>query len=567
MSGIPRVLSIAGTDPTGGAGIQADLKAIAASGGYGMAVVTSLVAQNTQGVRAIHLPPTSFLRDQLDAVSDDVTIDAVKIGMLATEDVVAEVAAWLRRTRPPIVVLDPVMVATSGDRLLDQPAEAAVRDLLGEVDIVTPNLPELAVLAERPVALTWPEAISQARLVSVRHGVIVLVKGGHLGGHDSPDALVDSAARLSGGRDLVEFAQERVPTRNTHGTGCSLSSALATRQARLGDWVAALDAAKEWLTDSLRHADELDVGKGNGPIHHFAALWRARDASASAATTVAAASPAITPATAAAAVDETAAADPVVGAPAGHPVGDEAGHPVGDRAAHTDGWWAGIDRLRSEIDDLPFIRGLADGSLAAGAFSAYLVQDAFYLRDYSRALARASQLAPTVDEQAFWASSAHGCLVEELELHRTWLDGRASDAAPSTVTTAYLDHLLAAAVGGTYPVLVAALLPCFWIYQSVGERLAAANHSEHPYRTWLDCYAQTEFQVATREAIGIVERAASGAAAPERAQMWRSFRISAAHELAFFDQTSCTRPVVVEPAESTGTGSTVGAGAWRPTRS
>ncbi|TFC05389.1 bifunctional hydroxymethylpyrimidine kinase/phosphomethylpyrimidine kinase [Cryobacterium mannosilyticum] len=520
MSGIPRVLSIAGTDPTGGAGIQADLKAIAANGGYGMAVITSLVAQNTQGVRSIHLPPTSFLREQLDAVSDDVTIDAVKIGMLATDDVVAEVAAWLRRIRPPIVVLDPVMVATSGDRLLDERAEAAVRDLLAEVDIVTPNLPELAVLAACPVALTWPEAIRQARAVSARHDVIVLAKGGHLGGQGSPDALVDAAAGLSGGHDLVEFVQERVPTTNTHGTGCSLSSALATRQARLGDWVAALASAKEWLTDSLRHADELDVGHGNGPIHHFAALWSAGDAAAAA--SVAASSVATV------SFAEVSVADAVT------PVAALGA----DMAAHTEEWWAGIDHLRTEIDDLAFIRGLADGSLADDAFSAYIAQDALYLRDYSRALARASQLAPTVAEQAFWASSAHGCLVEELELHRTWLDGRATDAAPSAVTTAYLNHLLAAAQGGSYPVLVAALLPCFWIYQDVGERLAAANHAEHPYRTWLDCYAQPDFQAVTLGAIAIVERAAQGATAPERAEMRRSFHASAEHELAFFDQTT-----------------------------
>lgn len=207
-------------------------------------------------------------------------------------------------------------------------------------------------------------------------------------------------------------------------------------------------------------------------------------------------------------------------------------------AAHTEEWWAGIDHLRTEIDDLAFIRGLADGSLADDAFSAYLAQDALYLRDYSRALARASQLAPTVAEQAFWASSAHGCLVEELELHRTWLDGRATDAAPSAVTTAYLNHLLAAAQGGSYPVLVAALLPCFWIYQDVGERLAAANHAEHPYRAWLDCYAQPDFQAVTLGAIAIVERAAQGATAPERAEMRRSFHASAEHELAFFDQTT-----------------------------
>ena len=145
---IPRVLSIAGTDPTGGAGIQADLKSIAANGGYGMAVVTALVAQNTMGVRSVHLPPASFLIEQLDAVSDDVEIDAVKIGMLANAEIIDTVRGWLGRVRPPLVVLDPVMVATSGDRLLDVEAEVAMRSLLSQVDLVTPNIPELAVLAE-----------------------------------------------------------------------------------------------------------------------------------------------------------------------------------------------------------------------------------------------------------------------------------------------------------------------------------------------------------------------------------------------------------------------------------
>ncbi|MBT2475178.1 thiamine phosphate synthase, partial [Microbacterium sp. ISL-103] len=148
-SGTPRVLSIAGSDPSGGAGIQADLKSIAANGGYGMAVLTALTAQNTVGVRGIHVPPAAFLREQLDALSDDVVIDAVKIGMLASADVIRTVIDWIDGVRPPVVVLDPVMVATSGDRLLDQDAESALRDLLGRAHVVTPNPAELSVLAGR----------------------------------------------------------------------------------------------------------------------------------------------------------------------------------------------------------------------------------------------------------------------------------------------------------------------------------------------------------------------------------------------------------------------------------
>ncbi len=275
---IPRVLSIAGTDPTGGAGIQADLKSIAALGGYAMAVVTSLVAQNTRGVRSVHTPPAQFLAEQLDAVSDDVTIDAVKIGMLGDTATIAVVQEWLARVRPPLVVLDPVMVTTSGDRLLAADAETALRELISAVGLVTPNLPELAVLVDEPVAADWPTAIEQGKKLSMNCGTRVLVKGGHLAAESSPDALVDATGQLNGTDwDVVEFVSLRVNTRNTHGTGCSLSSAVATVMARTGNWTVAVSQAKDWLQDALTHADELQVGQGNGPINHFHQLWTAAD--------------------------------------------------------------------------------------------------------------------------------------------------------------------------------------------------------------------------------------------------------------------------------------------------
>lgn len=267
------MLSIAGTDPTGGAGIQADLKSIAALRGYGMAVVTALVAQNTLGVREVHTPPPTFLRAQLDAVSDDVRIDAVKIGMLGGPEIVAVVADWLGRARPPVVVLDPVLVATSGDRLLPPDAEAALRELLPSADLLTPNLAELAALIDAPPAQSWPQAVDQARVLSDRTGSVVLAKGGHLGGTGCPDALVDTRGSLPA--EVVEVPGERIDTRHTHGTGCSLSSALATSRARGRDWPTALRECKAWLLDSLRHADTLHVGHGSGPLHHFHALWAA----------------------------------------------------------------------------------------------------------------------------------------------------------------------------------------------------------------------------------------------------------------------------------------------------
>ncbi|HRL80819.1 MAG TPA: bifunctional hydroxymethylpyrimidine kinase/phosphomethylpyrimidine kinase, partial [Propioniciclava sp.] len=175
---VPRVLSIAGTDPTGGAGTAADLKSITAAGGYGMAVVTSLVAQNTRGVRDVHLPPTAFLTEQLDAVSDDVDLHAVKTGMLATADIIAAVATWLEAHPPAVLVVDPVMVATSGDRLLDADAEAAMRDFCRRASVITPNTDELAVLTQSTPATTQDEAIAQARGWAQETGTAVVVKTG-----------------------------------------------------------------------------------------------------------------------------------------------------------------------------------------------------------------------------------------------------------------------------------------------------------------------------------------------------------------------------------------------------
>jgi hydroxymethylpyrimidine/phosphomethylpyrimidine kinase len=490
---IPRVLSIAGTDPTGGAGIQADLKSIAANGGYGMAVVTALVAQNTHGVRSVHVPPVGFLRDQLLAVSDDVQIDAVKIGMLADVDVTRAVAAWLTRVAPPIVVLDPVMIATSGDRLLSTDAEEALRDLLRHVHVVTPNIPELAVLAGCAVAGSWAEVLDQARQVAVTHGVIVLAKGGHLAGDAVPDALVDA-------HTVREFAGTRIDTPNTHGTGCSFSSAVATRvaarvAARPGatgptreDWGDAVGEAKAWLTESIARSDDLDVGTGHGPIQHFAGLWQRGGL-----------------------------------------------HTRPTPAAVAAAWWDDIRDIRRDTDELAFVRALGDGSLNREAFLWYLAQDALYLRDYSRMLAVASRLAPSTAEQAFWAASAHGAIAAELELHTGWIAEEALAAVqPSATTTAYLNHLVNAGASGDYGVLVAALLPCFWMYQDVGTRLHPLAHAAHPYRSWLDTYADEAFAASTARAIEIVTAVASAADDPARHRMAAAFRASAEHERAFF---------------------------------
>ncbi|UJP10668.1 bifunctional hydroxymethylpyrimidine kinase/phosphomethylpyrimidine kinase [Microbacterium sp. KUDC0406] len=489
----PRVLSIAGSDPSGGAGVQADLKAIAANGGYGMAAITALTAQNTQGVRSVHVPPAEFLREQLDALADDIDIDAVKIGMLADAENIRTVEGWLDAVRPETVVLDPVMVATSGDRLLDAAAEDALRALLPLADVVTPNLPELAVLAEELPAVGWVEAQEQARRLSERHGVLVLVKGGHLDSADAPDALV--------GPDgvLAAFTDPRIVTESTHGTGCSLSSALAVRRARGADWATAVTEARAWLRESIAAGAGLDVGRGHGPVSHFEGLWRRGGLDT---------------------------------APTARQIAAE--------------WWQRIAGIRHGIDGLPFIRALADGTLPRDAFLFYLAQDALYLREYARVLAAASGLAPTPEEQAFWAQGAQGAIAGELELHASWLnpgDGVAeimfaSEAGP--VTTAYLDHLRATAFGGDYAELIAAVLPCYWLYADLGQRLGAGDLGAyaldpgHPYASWLTTYADPAFADANRRAIAIVTAAAADVGPEKRARMYSAFERAAQLELDFF---------------------------------
>ncbi|MHA7986586.1 bifunctional hydroxymethylpyrimidine kinase/phosphomethylpyrimidine kinase [Rathayibacter sp. CAU 1779] len=488
---IPRVLVIAGSDSSGGAGIQADLKSIAACGGYAMTAITAITAQNTRGVTRVHPVPAEMLRAQLDAIADDIRVDAVKIGMLGSSELIATVSEWLVEHRPPLVVVDPVMVATSGDRLLDPNAESALRRLCAVADLVTPNLPELAMLADEPPAENWDAALAQAVRFSTQTSAAVVVKGGHLEGEECPDALVDAASPTR----VIEVPGERITTSSTHGTGCSLSSALAVLIPLRSDRARALREAKTWLAKAIQGGPALGVGQGHGPVDHFAAVR------------------ALLPGADREAEGARDTLDPTV------------------IAAQ---WWEDITDVRDAIDELPFVRRLADGTLSEDVFRHYLRQDALYLRHYSRALSRASRLAPTRDEQAFWAGSAFGALEEESRLHQTWLGDESAAIVPSEATRAYLDHLDRA--GADYSVLVAALLPCFWIYQDVGTRLAAHAHDAHPFNAWLRTYADPAFEVATHHAIEVVTRTAAGSGAERRARMQRAFRSSSRHELAFFAQ-------------------------------
>ena len=270
---IPNVLSIAGSDPSGGAGIQADLKAISANGGYGMAALTALTAQNTRGVTGIELVPAPFVARQIETVFADVRVDAVKIGMIATAEIAGAVADALVAAKAQHIVIDPVMIAKGGGTLLAPDAVETLRSrLLPLATVLTPNLPEAQALLGMDAIRTrarMPEVADRLRALGP---TAVLLKGGHLGGPDSPDYLATSA----GGAWLEG---RRTETHNTHGTGCTLSAALATHLARLDDPAEAARRAKLYISQAIAAADELSVGGGHGPVHHFADLWRAADQS------------------------------------------------------------------------------------------------------------------------------------------------------------------------------------------------------------------------------------------------------------------------------------------------
>lgn len=268
---IPNTLTIAGVDPSGGAGILADIKTMSALGAYGMAVVAALTAQNTQTVAGILPIPPAFVAEQIDTLFADVRVDAVKIGMLGQQAVIRAVAERLAHWQPEHLVIDPVMVAKSGDHLLERQAIHELRDnLLPLATILTPNLPEAGVLLGSSAVESLKEmrrvAEKLRRLLNDRGERWVFLKGGHLPGDDTIDILYD-------GDRLIELPGQRIDTPNTHGTGCTLSAALAALLPQANDVPEAARRAKAYLVAAIARSSALTVGKGHGPVHHFHEWW------------------------------------------------------------------------------------------------------------------------------------------------------------------------------------------------------------------------------------------------------------------------------------------------------
>jgi len=264
-----KVLTIAGSDSGGGAGIQADLKTFSALGCYGMSVITALTAQNTTGVTGIHPVPPSFAKEQIQAVLSDIGADAVKIGMLYSAELIETVARQLKKYNIKKIVLDPVMVAQSGDRLLqDDAIDALKRFIIPLADVVTPNLPEAEVLTGQKLS-GYDDMKEAARFIADYGCKSVLVKGGHLeDAEESVDILY-----LTDEKRFLFFKDKFIKTMNNHGTGCTLSSAVAAYLAKGEGIETAVKKAKEYITKAIQAGAKYTLGKGHGPVHHFFQFW------------------------------------------------------------------------------------------------------------------------------------------------------------------------------------------------------------------------------------------------------------------------------------------------------
>ena len=267
MATTPIALTIAGSDSSGGAGIQADLKTFSALGTYGASVITALTAQNTRSVTAILDIDPGFIAAQIDTVCSDLAVNAVKIGMLSQSGVIETVADALDRHGLSMVVLDPVMVAKSGDKLLQPDAIAALRRLLiPRALLITPNLPEAGALLDASPPQTEAEMIDAAQHLHQLGARNVLIKGGHVSGNDSTDIFYD-------GKDATRLYAPRIETHNTHGTGCTLSSAIAAYLAHGMVLPDAVRHAKRYIAAAIGAANRLHIGHGHGPVHHFHEFW------------------------------------------------------------------------------------------------------------------------------------------------------------------------------------------------------------------------------------------------------------------------------------------------------
>lgn len=443
------VLTIAGSDSSGGAGIQADLKTMLANGVYGMSAVTALTAQNTTGVRDVMEVTPEFLRAQLEAVFEDIRPDAVKIGMVASPELIDVIVEVLADNGVKKLVVDPVMVATSGSRLMSDEALVLWKEkLFPMATVITPNIPEAEILVGH--AIESPEAMEvAARALQESYNCSVLLKGGHYQ-NDANDYL----AFPGGGRWIYG---QRIENDNTHGTGCTLSSAIASHLALGKSLEESVVSAKEYISGAL--AAMLDLGKGSGPLDHGYRV----------------------------------------------PV-EERKRPLMERLLEaTREIWEGYHRH-------PFVRGLADGSLPKESFVKYMIQDYHYLKEYAKVFALGVTKARDAEEMRAFAASVHDILEGEMNLHRSYMERlgisvEEAEAVPVCLENqSYTAYMIQEAHEGSVADILATILSCAYSYEVIARRIV----EEHPdalqhefYGEWVECYSNEDYHQMN---VGLIER-------------------------------------------------------------
>ncbi|OZG52316.1 multifunctional hydroxymethylpyrimidine phosphokinase/4-amino-5-aminomethyl-2-methylpyrimidine hydrolase [Pseudoscardovia radai] len=572
-----RVLSIEGSDPIGGAGTMADMKAFTAHGVFGYAAMTCVCAQNTQGVTDIVNMEPAFLRAQLDSVADDGRIDSMKIGMLGTSQIVDCVRDWLqallddyaRRGLPrPWVVIDPVMYAKSGDSLLTPDAEEELRTILPLADIITPNVPELAALVHADAApTTWDGAVLMARRVAEELGVIVYAKAGMfaLSGAENSDDSPAVAGPAPAGADAAR----------TRGTGANPAPAC-------DDALIIPAAVLDRLADAEKATGGIVVNSAPAPTRTDLASRPGTAADADTATRVitlpgrrvatvnvhgtgdslSASLAALRPQYASWEETARAAKDWMTGAIAAAD-GLHVGHGHGPidfmwmapptARTFTDDYWTQVRGVRERIREMPFIQRMLDGTLDLLDFSFYLHQDDLYLTDYSSLLALASVRADTLHDRTFFAHAAAGGVDAEVSFHGQWFVEHGFSPEPqtmSTVTAAYIGHEHRVADSGSYAQLAAVVMPCFWLYGAIGLDIMkqAADRrldlDSHPYGAWIRQYSDTSFNTSVARELAVCNRLAREGSRANYDAMMDAALISSEHEYLFFNQ-GIDRPALV----------------------
>ncbi len=475
-------LTIAGSDSSGGAGIQADIKTMTMNGVYAMSAITALTAQNTTGVFGVQEATPEFLRSQIDAVFGDIFPDAVKIGMVSSSELIHVIADSLRKWQARNIVVDPVMVSTSGAKLIDDDAvHTLASELLPLAVLATPNIPEAEILSGMKI-LDESGMTQAAEKISTKFGCSVLLKGGHMI-NDANDYLFD-------GNTGTWFTGKRIDTRNTHGTGCTLSSAIAANLAKGYALPEAVSLAKEYISGAL--AAMLDLGKGCGPMKHSFNLT---------------------------------------------------GKFARDRGI--------ISRLMGSVSDIwpeynnhPFVKGIETGTLDPEKFRHYIIQDYLYLNEYTKVFALGVSKAKSLKTMRLCASIIEAIANVEMDIHRGYM-GRlnvSQDELDSAKTelenTSYTSYMLRVAYDEGEAEILAAILSCALSYEDIAKAIVknnpeAVNHEL--YGDWVKCYSGEEYCSANRVLVSALEEAVQGYSDSQLEHIAGIFRICSLYEMGFWD--------------------------------